>query len=252
MTKSMTDPMMETGEGDVWPRLAAPFPRESVAWQVVRLSEDGQRAQVRPQLYLEAVLMRLNAVVGVAGWSNLYTPSGEAIICALTVHGITPHGVTRHGVTKDGVTKSAVSAEPLLNVAERAQDALVRAAEHFLLTPPVEQRAIYWVDYNPEAAEILYEPEPVVAADGGVPPAALATAPNAPVASAVATGAPEATKKTEGQMAIDRLVERLQSQGMGLDAAKLVSLFGGYGGNPEQARELYRQLRDLLKSADAR
>jgi hypothetical protein len=50
---------------------------------------------------------------------------------------------------------------------------------------------------------------------------------------------------------IDRLVERLKDEGQGLAAARLLVRYGGYGKDPDAARELYAQLRELLRSAPA-
>jgi hypothetical protein len=199
---------------DIWALLASPFALESLQWRIIRLSEDGQRAQLRPQLRAGAVVARLDEVAGVEGWSNHLTPFGEALICTLSV---------------GSVSKSAVSDAPLLKPAERAEDALVRAAELYGMRPPADQKAEYWVDYNPEAEEILYEPE---------------------LQAPVHAPAPE-PQRSEGQRAIDRLVERLKEDGLGLEAAKLVSAYGGYGSSSEQARELYGRLRALLKDKPA-
>jgi hypothetical protein len=46
---------------------------------------------------------------------------------------------------------------------------------------------------------------------------------------------------------IDRLLARLRDEGQGLAAARLVVRYGGYGKDPEAARELYGELRALLK-----
>jgi hypothetical protein len=52
--------------------------------------------------------------------------------------------------------------------------------------------------------------------------------------------------KPEGQQAIDRLVERLRAEGNGLETARLLVRYGGYGSDPQAARELYGKLRELL------
>jgi hypothetical protein len=57
--------------------------------------------------------------------------------------------------------------------------------------------------------------------------------------------------KPTGQQMIDRLVERLKGEGQGLAAARLLVKHGGYGKDPEAARELYAQLRELLLAAPA-
>ena len=50
---------------------------------------------------------------------------------------------------------------------------------------------------------------------------------------------------------IDRLVDRLKDEGQGLAAARLLVRYGGYGKDPDTARELYAQLRVLLRGEAA-
>ena len=54
-------------------------------------------------------------------------------------------------------------------------------------------------------------------------------------------------EKPTGQQMIDRLVDRLKDEGQGLAAARLLVRYGGYGKDPDTARELYAQLRALLR-----
>jgi hypothetical protein len=70
------------------------------------------------------------------------------------------------------------------------------------------------------------------------------------VAAAARVGAPVAEKPT-GQQMIDRLVDRLKVEGQGLAAARLLVRYGGYGKDPDTARELYAQLRVLLRGEAA-
>ncbi len=58
--------------------------------------------------------------------------------------------------------------------------------------------------------------------------------------------------KPDGHQVIDRLVERLRQEGLGADAARLVTSYGGYGGDAEASRELYAKLRALLVQRSAR
>jgi len=209
--------------------LASPFSMLELEWRVVRLSEDRLSALVRPQLRLAAVLARLDETVGVGGWSNLFTPLGEgAVSCTLSAL---------------GVSKSAVAVRgPQGDLVRTSEDALVYAAERFGLRPPVPDGPLPWVDYDPEAGTILYEPEvqrseAQVAQDAPEPPRAEPATP-------LAESPPP--PKPAGQRAIDRLLERLKEEGLGLQAAKLVVRYGGYGSDPQAARELYAKLRELL------
>ena len=168
------------------------------------------------------MLERLNAVLGVDGWSNAYTPvEANAFICSLST---------------DKVTKSiVVTLTPERDPAQHAQDALVYAAELLGLYPPADPSQTYWVDYNPEAGEPLFEP-------ALEPEAGPAIAPPEPQAM------PE---KSPGQQAIDRIVDRLREEGLGLEAAKLLITHGGYGSDPQAAKELYAKLRSLLLNKEA-
>jgi hypothetical protein len=204
---------------------------------VVRLSPDQLSAQVRPQLRLEAVRGRLDEVCGMAGWSNSFAGVGEgAIACTLVcqVAGLTLH-------------RSAVAARaPQGDPESTAESAFVYAAEVLGMRPPVSPAHRPWVDYNPEAGEILFEPD-VSALDAATPAEegeARDVAASPRVGALSAAEAPR--EKPAGQRAIDRLIDRLRAEGKGLAVAQLVVRYGGYGNDPATARELYAQLRGLL------
>ena len=204
----------------VWERLTQPFSADAVTWRVLEVAEaetpgGAARARVRPQLPFEAVLERLNEALQPSGWSNRYVALGDnALSCELSV---------------ENVTKTEVAlSNGQLGADEVAHDALVYAAELFGMVPPVDTTKVYWVDYDPEAKTILHEPAAEVEA----------------AAPEVLT--PPSTPKPAGQQAIDRLVERLKGEGRGLEVAKLINTYGGYGQDKDAARELYSQLRALL------
>ena len=222
---------------DTWTKLAQPFPETALEWRVLRLDDEQLRAQVRPQLRLDALTHRLDETVGVAGWSHTLVSLGPtgSVACTLTV---------------EGVSKSAgANLGPGLAASVLADDALVYAAERFHMLPPADLTLNYWVDYDKESGTTLYEPsrQPERSAEEGVPteaPAATSTA-----TSSETSGESKPAPKSAGQQAIDRLVERLKADGLGLQAAKLVIAYDGYGSNPDAARELYAKLRELLRSA---
>ena len=203
----------------VWERLTQPFSADAVTWRVLEVAEadapgGAARARVRPQLLYITVLERLNEVAQPSGWSNRYVLLGDdALSCELSIESVTKTEIT--------LFTEQLSAD------EVAHDAFVYAAELFGMVPPVDTEPVYWVDYDPEAKTILHEP----AAEVEATPEVL-TPPSAP--------------KPAGQQAIDRLVERLKGEGRGLEVAKLINTYGGYGQDKDAARELYSQLRALL------
>ena len=191
-----------------------PFSPQDIEWRVVELSKDGKQARLRPQLAYQAVLKRLNDTLGPQGWSNRYFVLIEGVFsCELTI---------------EQVIKSCWMADKkLISNDLLAQDALVYAAEYFGLVSGVKLKPDYWVEYDPEHQTILFEPEPTWIQE--------------------VTPAKDLPEKPAGQQAIDKLIERLRQEGQGLEAAKLLIRYGGYGQNPEAAKELYGKLRGLLR-----
>ncbi len=246
---------------EVWAQLAAPFPRDALTWRVVELSEDGLRARVEPHVRAPALVARLDEVLTMSGWSNTYAPVGvHALLCTLTIMDVTKSVVVALPAGSEGAARGE-------SAGTRADDALARAAERFGMRPPVSAEASYWVDYDPEAGEPLYEPEAVGASLSDVQPSSQPDAlpdsqPDFPQTSQPARPAqvpvqpaqekvqapqpPAPPAKSAGQQAIDRLVDRLKEEGRGLEAAKLLTAYKGYGGDPGEARELYAKLRALL------
>lgn len=249
-------------------KLSAPFALQALEWRVVRLSPDKMSAQVRPQLRLEAVRRRLDEVCGALGWSNSFTGVGDgAVACTLTC---ALEGAELH---RSAVAARAPQGDPV----STAEDAFVYAAEALGMRPPVSAAQLPWVDYNLESGEILFEPDlselgaasepPAEAVFGGATPSVGASSvssregapspelPTPPPSSVSPLSAPPTPQdpapsapKPAGQQAIDRLLERLRAEGLGLQAAKLVVQYGGYGADPAAAKELYAQLRALLLS----
>ncbi len=214
-----------------------------------------------------ALRQRLDDELGVAGWSVRFEGLvGGAVACHLIV---------------EGVTKGAVAAPGVVGGAAATADVAFAAAADLLgLRPPVPHGASFWLPCDPETLEPLHPPDldglAEVGPGGAGPAVAMAPtttaapnaaqeptgdrpaaddAPPAPVEPAQAPGvlAPSdgnAAKPT-GQQMIDRLVERLKGEGQGLAAARLLVKYGGYGKDPEAARELYAHLRELLLTAPA-
>lgn len=253
---------------DEWARLAAPFPPQALEWRVARLDPEGRTGRLEPVLDEDAVTRRLDEVLGIEGWSKRLTPLGaDAVLCELEVLGVRKSAAAR---SFDGrVDPQRVCAW-----------AFGRAAALFGMVPPAVEGA--WVDVDTDTAEPLYLPEVVLGAgprpDAADPepdahdppptqldPGASAEADARPDADAAPSGvAPAATEirpsvagdddapppptgpRSEGQQAIERLMDRLRAEGLGRQAAGVVVAHGGYGRTPEDARRLYRELRELL------
>lgn len=240
----------------VWPRLAAPFGGEAVAWVPVEVADAGDEVRVVALVASDALRERFDRTVGIAGWGVAYAPlDAGAIACHVTVA----------GVTKGAVAAAALAGGP----AATAEVAFARAAELFGLRAPLPSGATGWVPCDPETRQPLHLPELDLASsapgagDGdAVAGPTAAPEPNAatPTAVGVASGASEApaaaaatppAEKPTGQQMIDRLVDRLKDEGQGLAAARLLVRYGGYGKDPDTARELYAQLRVLLRGEGA-
>lgn len=236
-------------------KIARAFPDHPIEWRIMELSEDLSQAQVRPQLSYDVVVDHLNTSLGPAGWSFNYATIGtDALSCTLSI-----------GSSDKAISKAVVLS--VGNDAERSsRDALVQAAEYFGIISGADTSQNYWVDYDPEAKDILFEPEYEQSyldegSDREFSGFSLDTGQevveeldmskfSGPLVD-VEQDADDDHSKTEGQQKIDRLVERLKADGMGLQVAKLTVQYGGYGNNPDEARVLYGKLRDLLISKSA-
>lgn len=219
-----------------------------VRWRVVEIDRDAHRARLAPYLARDALTDLLDSAYGVAGWGNRFVPFGaHAVGCELDI---------------GGVVKSAVvgGGPEAVDPVELAAASLTEAAHMHGADLPVDPRGDAWVDWDPDERVPLYWPE---AAEAGRPGmvGSDAEAARAGAGGAAADVTPDATAKplgtpaeasgqapirSEGQRAIDKLVDRLREAGRGLDAARLVMEHKGYGNDPDEARELYARLRQLL------
>jgi hypothetical protein len=199
--------------------LSAPFTEADIEWRVVAVLPEGHEANVRPQLRFESVRQRLDDSLGVAGWSCRYQALGEAVACEIVV---------------GNVSKSAVAESLHVDKSTASKDAFVYAAELYGMLSGLDRFRSYQVDYDAETKTALFDPETLLGAE--------------PSPARLESSAPplQETPKSAGQQAIDKLVERLEQQGKGKDVAKLIVKYGGYGQNPDAARELYSKLRALL------
>jgi hypothetical protein len=249
-----------------WSRLGDPFDVADLEWTVVEVADGGEEVRVVPRVRVRALHARLDAVLGIGGWSVSYAALGDAVACHLVI---------------DGVTKGAVAPPAQVGGgAVTAAAALTLAAERFGVRSAWPEGAEAWVACDPETLEPLHPPDrpghatgaagdegaldpavpavsgpaaeapngrhvaPATDAGDAVPPA-HAAAP--PAADPLAAPAP----KPEGQQIIDKLIERLKAEGQGLAAARIMVRHGGYGKDPQAARELYGELRALLRAGAA-
>ncbi len=223
----------------MWARLTSSFPTEALAWIVAELEPGGGLARLEPAWAPAAVRQRLDAELGVPGWSYALSAFGAGgVVCALTVA----------GVTRSSVAASGDSLVPLEQLADLA---FSRCARQFGMAPPVAaQHPSYWVEVDTETLEPLFEPEPVpepVPETAVAAPAAAASAASAaPDASpGRAVSEPPREASSEALAMIEKLIDRLKAEGKGKEAARLVATH--HGDTAEQARELYSRLRALLK-----
>lgn len=215
----------------VWAKLTVPFPAEALIWSVAEVERSGERALLEPAWSPQEVRGRLDAELGLAGWSYSLSAAGEmGVLCTLTIG----------NATRAAAASNPGAGVPLEDVAELA---FTRAARQFGLAPDyLSTHDSYWVDYDPEAAQPLYDP------DGVEAPAATNSAGTA--VQGTGAKAPEAAAQqasNELLAMIERLVDRLRGAGLGKEAAQLVARH--HGGSAEQSRELYARLRELLLGA---
>lgn len=233
-----------------WSTLSEPFPPGAVRWHAVEGSLDGQRVRLSPHLAPEALGARLDAAVGPDGWALDLRPWGEdRLIAELTVR-----GASRATVVRVAALPGLGDADAHLDAGAAATGAAMSsAARLFGVRLPVRTVGDGWVDADPETGEALHPPEhaadtPTTTAGGaGVDgPPDGGGADEAPAHGGASVGAQPAAAKPDGHQVIDRLVERLREEGLGGDAARLVTAYGGYGRDPDASRELYAKLRALL------
>ena len=205
---------------------------------------------MRPYAAPEALMQRFDSVCGKGGWSFTLAPlGGDALVANLSLL-----GAARAAVVNVGPAPAPQAADL----------ALANCAAMFgVRLPFAAEDESYWVDFDPEAGEPLYLPEPVALETAAPEPASRSwtRAPSEPVASAVAAraaptddaavDAPVVTATNAGHEVIERLLERLKDEGMGKEAARLVVRYNGYGRTAEESRELYGRLRSLLMRSGA-
>lgn len=213
---------------------AEPFDWNDLSWCVVALEEGGEEAEVVPCLALAALRERLDAALSPLGWGvQFQLAAGDAVGCQLTLQ---------------GVTKGVVVALPPAGGSEAAARlALDGAARLFGARSTLPEGWVARVAFDAETQTLLHEPEPPEGLPAvSAPPAAPRTAPALESATTSPAATSEPAPRPEPQQMIDRLVDRLKEEGKGLAAARILVKHGGYGQDVETARQLYRELRELL------
>lgn len=233
----------------------------AIVWDAVAVSPERDALLLSPRLESAAIRERLDATVGVAGWSVTYQAlPGDAVACHVRIGEVTKAGVATAHAALDGV-----------RAAERAF-ALAAAAFGIVVAGSIDLTP-RWVACDPVTLVVAPDPwdavDPALNAspeddsrdeliddapfavpdrsDDESTASAEAIEPTAPVEPAEATApAEDAEGKSAAQRIIDRLIERLKEQGQGLAAARILVRHGGYGRDPVAARELYAELRALL------
>jgi hypothetical protein len=229
---------------DPWTRLAEPLSAAA--------SDESDTARFGAT-DVAAIRARLDAVVGVGGWSVGWVAlPGEAIACHLVVGSVTKGGVVDApaGFGARAAEIAFVQAAAAFGIVVAASDAPIASdAAREADVPPAndDDAAFGGADSAAEQGRAVI-PAPV-ADSGALESGALesgALEPGVLAEPGVAPGG--ATEKPEAQQLIDRLLERLKSQGQGLVAARILVRYGGYGRDPVAARQLYAELRALLRS----
>lgn len=216
---------------DAWEILAEPFAASEVQWRVETLSKDKRRALVVPYIDAHSVLERLDEAVGPEGWQDAYEvlmaqEGNFAVRCRLSVL---------------GVSKEDVGEGESLKVA--FSDALKRAAVKFGVGRYLYRLEKQWVDHDPDSGRFTppqLDVYPQLERPAPPPRPSHAEASQALQAHAEA-------EKPEPQELIDRLIDRLKEMGLGKEVARIVMKYQGYGKNLDETRQLYGELRGLLK-----
>ncbi len=211
---------------DAWEILAEPFAAGEVQWRVEALSKDKRRAMVVPYIDARSVLDRLDEAVGPEGWQDTYEvlvaqEGSFAVRCRLSVL-----GVSKEDVGEGESLKAAFS------------DALKRAAVKFGVGRYLYRLEKQWVDHDPDSGRFTPPQLEARSHPQAQPPRGGHAEPQEVLAE---------VEKPEPQELIDRLIDRLKEMGMGKEVARIVMKYQGYGKNLDETRQLYGELRSLLK-----
>ena len=168
----------------VFAELAKPFPASEIQWKVQSVSRDRRRALVLAYLDARAIMDRLDAVVGPAGWTDSYeiypvSETGNQQLarakCRLTIL----------GVAKEDVGEASMTTDQAASVKAAVSDALKRAAVKFGVGRYLYRLDSTWVDYDDTKKAPLETPNlPAWALPGADEPAPSPLPERAPVVPA--------------------------------------------------------------------
>jgi len=197
-----------------------PYPTKDYQWRIVAYLPDEGLVEAAFIPTRKATEQRLTNLYGPGGWActaQVGTP-GELLVT----------------VSISGAARSVFITRGPGETAEASLErGFVLAALEFTAGAKVPRTVL---EFDPETGQAFDYPEPPGHVPAAVPTAAPAAAP-----------APQQDDLAAGRELIGRLIDRLQAEGLGHEAAKLVAASAGYGKNADEARALYRQLRGLLQ-----
>ena len=225
-------------------RVAQHLVEADIRWVVLELNHEASSARLAPVWASPAVMFALDREFGADGW---WLEAGDVA------------GGTYVSVSFANHRRSVVATSPRFDLhvdllTGQQPDGLIdNVKTAWLHSVALEAMGLPLDVHVEDDGWVAWEngrpTSPLPAVDVALRDAATASdVPDAqPQAASGGDDAASEAVKSEGQQAIDRLVERLRGEGHGVEVAKIVSSFGGYGTTPEERRALYGELRSLLK-----
>ncbi|MFN8510335.1 MAG: hypothetical protein U0Z75_07220 [Deinococcaceae bacterium] len=189
--------------------LMSPFSAQDFYWQ--KLEEMVDMARWHKVLSKTALLGRLDDLLGLEWHLKLevISPLPAVVIAHLTLH-----STVRSGIGEGSNLQEA-------EVAALSQAALAFGMAHEELTVPSEWHPLDWKPETP-----LTDPAPTTEMD-----------------------LQPQDEKLKAHQHIDELIDQLRELGLGLESAKIMKNFKGYGETLEESRQLYRALKELKRAA---
>jgi len=176
--------------------LAEPFPAESIKFRPGTVS--GNRALALAYVDARDIADRLDAVVGVDGWQDKYTPlANGTVVCELTVQ------LGERAVTKSDVGGESAQPDEHDRTKAAFSDSLKRAASKFGIARYLYRLPKQWCDYDPQRKQFVSRPQLPAAALPRPAQPQRAAAPQPPKEAPRAEGqgkTPQAQQKVSPQL----------------------------------------------------